>query len=254
VNNPDIDIPPDLINILQNANSVTVLTGAGISAESGIPTFRDAQTGIWVNYKPEELATLEAFRTNPQLVWDWYQWRRGLISMADPNPGHRVLAKMQNYFQEFSLITQNVDGLHQSAGSRNVIEMHGNIMRNKCFYCDRVINETLSQKSDEIPQCHHCGGLMRPDVVWFGENLSQETIQSAWDATEKCDVFFTIGTSALVQPAASLPVIALQNPATVIEINPLKTHFSDIATFHLQGKSGEILPILVEFTWKGETQ
>jgi NAD-dependent deacetylase len=244
-------ISPDLIKILREARFVTVLTGAGISAESGIPTFREAQTGLWEKYRPEDLATLRAFRVNPQLVWNWYQWRRKLISEAKPNPGHYALVQMQKHLSGFSLITQNVDGLHQSAGSTNVIELHGNIMRNKCFYCDKEVADSIPNTED-IPQCQRCGGTIRPDVVWYGESLPPKTIQSAWEATENCDVFFTIGTSALVQPAASFPTIALQNNATVIEINPHKTPFSDWATYHLQSKSGEILPLLVEKTWNCE--
>lgn len=223
--------------------------------ESGIPTFREAQTGLWSNYNPEDLATPKAFTTNPILVWEWYQWRRTIVSEAGPNPGHKALACMERIIatkgSNFTLITQNVDGLHQRAGSQNIIEIHGNINRNKCFVCDKVATGDFSG-NDQPPHCLHCGGLLRPNVVWFGENLPPNAIENALDAAKECDIFFSVGTSAWVQPAASLPMIALQTGATYVEINPNTTQISTLATYNLTGPSGEVLPRLVEKVWPGE--
>ena len=245
----NIKIPPDLIASLRDARQVTVLTGAGTSAESGVPTFREAQTGLWARFRPEDLATPGAFRANPQLVWDWYQWRRGLVSEAEPNPGHYALADIETSFtyhaSRFTLITQNVDGLHQRAGSQNVIELHGNINRTKCSQCGKIVSDWV-EPDNPPPRCPHCGGLLRPDVVWFGESLPPEAIQTAWQAAENCDVFFSIGTSAVVQPAASLPSIARQNGAVLVEVNPSPTPLTGLATYVLQSPSGEVLPALVE--------
>jgi NAD-dependent deacetylase len=247
-----VDFPAELLQTLQSAQFVAVLTGAGISAESGIPTFREAQTGLWAQYDPEELATPQAFRTNPELVWEWYQWRQEIVQQAKPNPGHYALAKMENQFTaqtaKFTLITQNVDGLHHRAGSQRIIELHGNINRSKCFDCGTLVEDDWST-SEQHPRCLHCNGLLRPDVVWFGEDLPPNALQAAWDTAQNCDVFFSIGTSALVQPAASLPVVALQKGATVIEINPDITNISILATFNLKGPAGEVLPELVEAVW-----
>ncbi len=248
----NIKIPPGLVDSLRGPHYMTVLTGAGISAESGVPTFREAQTGLWVHYRPEDLATPQAFRAAPQLVWDWYQWRRGLVSEAEPNPGHYALAEIETSFtchaSRFTLITQNVDGLHQRAGSQNVIELHGNIMRNKCLDCNRPAGAIghLSKVAKVVPHCPHCGGLLRPDVVWFGESLPPDALQAAWESAKNCDVFFSIGTSAVVQPAASLPIIARQNGAILVEVNPGPTPLTGLATYILQGLSGEVLPALVE--------
>ena len=247
-----IHIPPELAEILRSANHTAVLTGAGISAESGIPTFREAQTGLWAKYDPEELATPQAFSANPDLVWDWYQWRQEIVAQAVPNPGHYALAQMEAITTQngshFTLITQNVDGLHQRAGNQNIIELHGNINRSKCFDCG-TIAEDEHFTSDEHPRCIHCGGLLRPDVVWFGENLPPSALQAAWDVAQNCDVFFSIGTSAVVQPAASLPVVALQKGATVVEVNPNDTPITILAAYSLQGPSGKVLPELVKSVW-----
>ncbi len=242
------NIPEELVSRLRKANSITVLTGAGISAESGVPTFRDAQTGLWARYRAEDLATPEAFTKNPRLVWEWYTWRRELAAKAEPNPGHLALAEMENLVPGFSLITQNVDGLHQKAGSgvrSPVIELHGNIQRTKCFLENQLV-ESWEENGQAPPRCPRCGGMLRPDVVWFGEALPEEAMQSAWEATRKCEMFFTIGTSALVQPAASLPYIALQAGAYVVEINTTPTPISDQVDYVLVGRAGEILPALVK--------
>jgi len=238
-------IPAALIEQLRTTQHLAILTGAGTSAESGIHTFREEQTGFWAQYNPQELATPEAFQTNPQLVWDWYQWRRELIAQAQPNPGHFALAKMQAAFPQFTLVTQNVDGLHQRAGSQNVIELHGNIMRDKCFDCDVAI-KTKSPLTKAIACCPHCGGLARPDVVWFGEILNPDNLSLAWNTAQDCDTFLSIGTSSVVQPAASLPVTAQENGAVLVEINPMQTPVTRLADFVLQLPSGEILPQLLD--------
>jgi NAD-dependent deacetylase len=233
-----------LLQTLRQARKVVALTGAGVSAESGVPTFRDAQTGLWAQFKPEELATPRAFRKNPRLVWEWYEWRRQLVRDAKPNPAHVALAQMEAKFPEFTLVTQNVDGLHQRAGSRNVIEIHGNITRTKCFQEDTVVNE-WKDTDDVPPKCPRCGGLLRPDVVWFEEPLPEGPAENAFNASRECDVFLCIGTSALVYPAASLPLEALANQATVIEINPDPTPLSLKASHVLNGPAGTILPELL---------
>ena len=237
-------IPETLLHTLRQARKVVALTGAGVSAESGVPTFRDAQTGLWAQFKPEELATPRAFRKNPRLVWEWYEWRRQLVRNAKPNPGHLALAAMENNFPGFTLITQNVDGLHQRAGSRNVIEIHGNITRTKCFEEGTVVSEW--QESGEVPpKCPRCGGFLRPDVVWYEEALPEGPAEAAFHASRECDVFLCVGTSAIVYPAASLPLEALANQATVIEINPDATPLSPKAGYVLNGPAGIILPALL---------
>ncbi|MCK6627411.1 MAG: NAD-dependent deacylase [Anaerolineae bacterium] len=240
-------LPAQLIDELRQAGHIAVLTGAGISAESGVPTFRDAQTGLWARYSPEELATPQAFHRNPRLVWEWYAWRRELVAKAEPNPGHLALAQLEAYFSahngHFTLITQNVDGLHQQAGSQNVIELHGNINRTKCFE-EEVIVEAWPPTDDVPPACPYCGGYLRPDVVWFGENLSAAALVAASSAAQTCDVFLSIGTSGLVQPAASLPYLALRHGAVVVEINPDETPLTAQATYVFDGPAGQVLPIL----------
>ena len=241
-------IDPNLVHLLRNAHRIAILTGAGISKESGIPTFREAQTGLWENYESTQLATPQAFQRNPKLVWEWYLWRRSLVSQAEPNPGHFALVDMQKKVSSFTLITQNVDGLHQRAGSRNVIELHGNIMRTKCFENGHQVGEW--QENGQIPpNCPVCGGRLRPDVVWFGENLPTNALERAANAALNTDVFFSIGTSALVEPAASLPYLAKQSGAVLVEINLQKTPLTDDANFVFTGPSGTILPELVHQVW-----
>ncbi|SRR5581483_3879567 len=240
--------PEPLLRALRNARKVAALTGAGVSAESGVPTFRNAQTGLWAQFKPEELATPGAFLKNPRLVWEWYEWRRQLVQNAKPNPAHFALAEMENKFPGFTLITQNVDGLHQRAGSRKVIEIHGNITRTKCFQEDTVVTQ-WNETGEVPPKCPRCGGLLRPDVVWFEEALPEIPTEAAFAASRDCDVFLCIGTSAVVYPAASLPLEALQHQATVIEINPEVTPLTSRASYVLNGPAGEILPgLLTEVT------
>jgi len=243
-----MDFDLKMLEQICQAERVAALTGAGGSKESGIPTFREAQTGLWAQYEPTELATPHAFRRNPKLVWEWYEWRRGLVRQSQPNPGHYALAQMARKFPKFDLITQNVDGLHQLAGSEDVIELHGNIMRTKCFD-EEVVVDAWHEDGSIPPKCPRCGGLLRPDVVWFGESLPYDAIDRALDAAQLAEVFFSIGTSAVVEPAASLPRLAQQAGALVIEINPDRTPLTPLADFYLQGPSGEVLPRLVEQLW-----
>lgn len=241
-------IPRSLIEQLRLAHRVAVLTGAGVSAESGVPTFREAQTGLWSRYRPEELATPEAFLRNPRLVWEWYAWRRDLVSKAQPNEGHRALVQFEQRLPHFTLITQNVDNLHQRAGSGKrfpIIELHGNILRTKCYEENRVVSNW--QETGEVPpRCPHCGGKLRPDVVWFNEALPEQALRAAWEAAQTCQVFLSVGTSGIVQPAASLPYQALDSGAAVVEINPTDTPLTPIATFILSGPAGQVLPALLD--------
>lgn len=242
-----MEIPKALVDLLKTAVSVTVLTGAGISAESGVPTFRDAQTGLWAKYDPQELASPHAFRKDPQLVWEWYTWRRGLIAEAKPNPGHYALAELEKHVPEFTLITQNVDGLHEAAGSKNIIELHGNITKTKCFDHDHPVTHW---EDDRIPpHCPQCDSLLRPDVVWFGESLPAVGLYTAVNKARSCDLFLSIGTSSLVQPAASLPTAAIQAGIPTVEINPQRTPITAHMTFALTGPSGEILPQLIKMAF-----
>jgi NAD-dependent deacetylase len=236
-------ISADLLDRLASAGRVCVLTGSGVSAESGIPTFRDAQTGLWANFRPEELATADAFERNPELVWNWYQWRRDLVRMAKPNAAHEAIAEMELIFPEFSLISQNVDGLHQLAGNKKLIEFHGNILRTICSV-ERCEVDNFDPEAAP-PACPDCGAKLRPDVVWFGEPINPEYLERAYQDSSNCQVLFTIGTSAQVQPAAGLAETALQSGACVVEINPQRTILSDRVTFHLSGAASDILPILV---------
>jgi NAD-dependent deacetylase len=224
---------------------VTVLTGAGISAESGVPTFR-GQAGLWRSFRPEDLATPQAFRRDPALVWEWYDWRRGLIGSCGPNAAHRTLAEMAARLPDFTLITQNVDGLHQLAGSRHVLELHGNVWRTRCLGCDHVSEDRRVPLSEIPPHCPKCGGLLRPDVVWFGESLPSEALETAWTAAARCRLMLVIGTSAMVHPAASLPLVALQNGARLIEVNSAETPLSPHAHETLRGPAAELLPGLLQ--------
>jgi NAD-dependent deacetylase len=232
----------DLIRRLKSAKVVTILTGAGVSAESGIPTFRDPG-GIWEKFRPEQLANFEAFMSDPDFVWSWYQHRREIMRNVKPNSGHYALAEMENIFEDFNLITQNIDNLHRRAGSKKVTELHGNIERNYCVKCHKFFNEIdISQK--RVLKCE-CGGLIRPDVVWFGEMLPYNALNFAEECARRSEVFFTIGTSAEVYPAATLPLIAKQFNSYVVEINTKATVISDDVNEVIEGKSGEILHNLI---------
>jgi NAD-dependent deacetylase len=236
-------LPPGLIDAMRSAGRTVVLTGSGVSAESGVPTFREAQTGLWARFDPQELATPEAFERDPKLVWDWYGWRRKLVAEASPNQGHAAISEMEHLFSDFTLITQNVDGLHARAGSREVIELHGNILRTKCSVEGTIVEDY--EEKETPPSCPSCGAPLRPDVVWFGEMLPYEALDAASEAARGADVFFSIGTSSLVFPAAALPFEAVENQATLVEINPGETPLTPHADYALRGPAGEILPRLV---------
>jgi NAD-dependent deacetylase len=240
--------PPALINALRAAHTITVLTGAGISAESGIPTFRDSQTGLWAKYDPHELATPEAFANNPGLVLDWYRWRYSLVMQSKPNPGHYALATMEQHVSHLTLITQNIDGLHRTAGSHNIIELHGNISQLRCTKDSTVVDHW---PQETLPPCTQCGSLLRPNVVWFGESLPVDALKAALDASVHCDVFMSIGTSGVVEPAASLPYEALRSKAVVIEINPTPTPLTVYVPYHFPYPAGMVLPGLVQAAWPG---
>ena len=236
-------IPRELRQILRDAERVTVLTGSGVSAESGVPTFREAQTGLWERFDPQELATPEAFERDPGLVWDWYAWRRKLAAQSAPNPGHVALAEMQDLDDGFTLVTQNVDGLHQRAGSRDVIELHGNIGRTRCSVEGGEVEEY--DESGSPPVCPSCGAPLRPAVVWFGEMLPPVALDAASEAVRGADLFFSVGTSSLVYPAAALSYEALENGATLVEINPGETPLTPHADYALRGRAGDVLPRLI---------
>lgn len=241
-------IQPNLIARVRMSHRVVVLTGAGVSQESGLRTFRDAQTGLWAQYKPTDLASPDAFARDPKLVWDWYAWRREAIKAVRPNAGHYALAQMEKHIPQFTLITQNVDGLHRMAGNQNVLELHGNIQRVRCADC-YTFTEIWDDDTEAVPRCKVCGGLLRPDVVWFGEALPRDQLEAAVEAARACEVFFSIGTSGVVQPAASLAFAAHNRGATVVEINVEPTPLTPKVNYALHGKSGEILPRLVEAIW-----
>ena len=207
---------------------VIVFTGAGVSAESGIPTFR-GKDGLWNKFKPEELATPEAFFRNPKLVWEWYDWRRQLIAKAHPNEAHKIIAKMEKEIEDFYLITQNVDGLHQKAGSEKVVELHGNIWKVRCVDCGYETYDYRTPLPEIPPKCEKCGGLLRPGVVWFGESLPADALEKAYELSRESHIFIVVGTSGVVYPAAQLPYIAKENGAQVIEVNPEETPISRIA-------------------------
>jgi NAD-dependent deacetylase len=228
---------------LKQARSIAVLTGAGVSAESGVPTFR-GNNGLWKQYRAEELATPGAFARDPKLVWEWYDWRRGLIAQAKPNAGHRALVDLEKRVPSFTLITQNVDGLHGLAGSRNVLEVHGSIWSVRCTSCERTRLDRRTPLPEIPPKCE-CGALLRPGVVWFGEALPPKVWQDAETAARTAEVFLLIGTSAVVYPAAGLAQIAKASGARVVEINIAETVLSDAIDQFLQGPSGELLPQLI---------
>jgi len=234
-------------DILRRATRVTALTGAGVSAESGVPTFRGSD-GLWEGHRIEEVATPFAFRRDPSLVWKFYNQRRANLMTVQPNAGHFALVEMEiRHFPDdrFAVITQNVDGLHRAAGSQRVFEVHGNLRRTRCTKCHIVEHRGLEVLGD-LPACPHCGGLLRPDIVWFHEMLPEDVWEAAAMATATCDAFLVIGTSAVVYPAAGLIEAAKRAGAQVIEINLVETDASETVDVGLYGKSGEILPELVK--------
>jgi NAD-dependent deacetylase len=240
-----MEIPTDLRNALASASMVTAFTGAGISAESGVPTFRSAG-GLWKKMKPEELASMDGFLRNPGLVWEWYAERKRIIADVMPNPGHKALAQMQDLFPRFAVVTQNIDNLHRRAGSRVVHELHGNIERNYCMECGRNYTNEAVLAMEGVPTCIDCKGRIRPDVVWFGEGLPEDEWEAGVKASEYADVFFSIGTSAVVYPAASLPLMAKRAGALLVEVNPEPTPLTPDVDVFLQGPAGAVLPAVFE--------
>jgi len=238
-----IQIDKGLIDILTESESIVFFTGAGISSESGIPTFR-GKDGIWNKLKPEELANFNAFIRNPDMVWEWYNHRKKIIHEAQPNAAHLTIAEIQNHFKDVSVITQNIDNLHRRAGSKKIYELHGNIERNFCINCKKFYNEE-PDFSKGVPKCE-CGGLIRPDVVWFGEYLPEDQFLGGEKAAITSDVFFVVGTSAVVYPAAGLVYTAKQSGSTIVEINIEETPLTSIADYSYFGKAGEILPVIFE--------
>lgn len=243
---------------LSAATSVCVLSGAGVSAESGVPTFR-GENGLWKNHKPETLATPQAFRRNPRLVWEWYDWRRSLIRECHPNAGHVSLARFALGPRSVQIVTQNVDGLHEQA-ARDVagesdpspalpLELHGSIFRVKCTACTYSLphrNSIATEAVEDLPSCPACSNLLRPAVVWFGESLDSAVLSSAFQAASEASVCLVIGTSALVHPAASVPLATLDSGGVLIEVNPTETPLTGACEFVLRGGSGDVLPQLLE--------
>jgi NAD-dependent deacetylase len=246
---PSREPPPALIERLRHARSVVALTGAGVSAESGVPTFRDALTGLWANYDPRKLATPGGFARDPKLVWDWYAERRERIGQIRPNPGHFALVEIERRVPDFLLVTQNIDGLHAKAGTTRLVELHGNIGRVKCSREHRVVNRWDEPLDDLPPRCPACGSFLRPDVVWFEEMLPPNALAEAEDAAEQCELLLVVGTSAEVYPAAALPLHAKRAGATIVEVNPEETPLSDQADYVLRAPAGTALPALVAAAW-----
>jgi NAD-dependent deacetylase len=238
----------NLVGELREARAVVVLTGAGVSAESGIPTFRDAMEGLWAKYDPSQLATPEAFDRDSEIVTRWYDWRREKCATAKPNPAHLALARLEEHLatpeRGFTLLTQNVDRLHQAAGSRNVVELHGTLWVWRCTRCGIEREERTVPFQEYPPRCA-CGGARRPAVVWFGEMLPEQALKQAHDALATCDFFFSVGTSAVVEPAANFIYSVRHRGAKTVEINRDATPISRVVDWSLLGKAGEVLPELV---------
>jgi NAD-dependent deacetylase len=240
---------------LARARFVAVLSGAGISKESGLPTFREAQTGLWSRYDPEQLATPDAFKQNPDLVWGWYMYRRDLVQAAKPSAGHNALAQLEQLLDHVVIVTQNVDGLHTMAGSREVVELHGSLSRFKCSAAcqgEPTLIDLTRVPYDKVhaPKCPACRAPIRPDVIWFGEPLPSVVLERATRAAAGCDVMLVVGTSGVVQPAASLPGRAREAGGLIIEINPEPSHITPSADIFLQGTSGSLLPRIVSHLWQ----
>src|SRR5712671_3409288 len=238
-------ISPELRERFAQANNILVLTGAGISAESGVPTFRGGgNRAIWKGMPFDVISSAGMLARDLPAVWEWFNYRRGLLASLKPNPAHEAIARWQTRFQDLTLVTQNIDGLHQAAGSRNVTELHGNIWRARCFECSSRHDVRELNCNTGVPVCLDCGGNLRPDVVLFGEMLPTGAFEDAAMRAQSCDLCFVIGTSAVVYPAASIPEIARSASAYVVEVNPEPTPLSDLCDEVLTGKAGEILPLL----------
>ncbi|MDI6103469.1 NAD-dependent deacylase [Actinoplanes sp. NEAU-A12] len=244
----------DAAKVLAEARRVVVLTGAGISAESGVPTFRDSLTGLWERYDAQALATPQAFDDDPDLVWGWYEWRRCLIERVRPNPGHEAVAAIEARAPHTVVVTQNVDDLHERAGSAAPIHLHGSLFTPRCATCSRPAAVTACDEPEEgrrlaPPRCGQCAGPIRPGVVWFGEALSEEALETAVQEATECDVLLTVGTSGLVYPAAEIPRVAAMFGGTVIQVNPQPTPLDATAAINLHGSAATVLPALVKAAW-----
>ena len=240
-----MEIPTSLIEKLKTAKSLMFFTGAGISAESGIETFR-GKGGLWNKMSAQELASFDGFMKNPNLVWEWYQYRRNIVRETSPNNAHKTIAELEKHYPEVTVVTQNVDNLHRRAGSSNILELHGNIERNFCMDCKTFYGVEKFIEAEEVPKCEKCGGMIRPDVVWFGEMLPQGIFAEAETKGERSDFCFIVGTSAVVYPAAYIPISAKAGGATLVEINIEPTNISDQVEYSLMGKAGEVLPRILE--------
>ncbi|MCK5455702.1 MAG: NAD-dependent deacylase [Melioribacteraceae bacterium] len=240
-----MEIPTSLIEKLKSANSILFFTGAGISAESGIETFR-GKGGLWNKMSAQELASFDGFMKNPNLVWERYQYRRKIVHDTGPNPGHITIAEFEKYYDMVTVVTQNVDNLHRRAGSSSILELHGNIERNFCIDCKTFYGVEKFLESEEAPKCEKCGGMIRPDVVWFGEMLPQDIFAEAERKAAESDICFIVGTSAVVYPAAYIPISAKEAGATLVEINLEPTNISNQVDYSLIGKAGEVLPKIFE--------
>ncbi|MEU4677830.1 NAD-dependent deacylase [Micromonospora sp. NPDC023737] len=254
----DSALPREAGELLGDARRVVVFTGAGISAESGVPTFRDDLTGLWARFDPQRLATAEAFHADPDLVWGWYEWRRARVSRAEPNAGHRAISIIQNRAPECSVVTQNVDDLHERAGSHGVIHLHGSLFAPRCVAAAHPatfapVSEIATPDEGRRvppPRCPSCAALVRPGVVWFGEALPEAALTAAVEAAAACDVLLTVGTSGVVYPAAEIPGVAARVGATVIQVNPEPTPLDRVATINLRGTAAHVLPALVASAWQ----
>lgn len=246
-----MQVPEEVVKAVAEAKHLVIFTGAGVSAESGMPTFRDALTGLWSNFDPMRLATPEAFLHDPPLVWGWYEWRRQLLLEVKPNPAHLALTQLAKKVPKLTIITQNIDDLHERAGSHDVLHLHGSIFEPRCFKCSRPytfkgVPAMEEEQALEPPSCSHCDGLIRPGVVWFGESLPQAEMEAAFAAAEDCDCLLSIGTSGVVQPAAQLPLVAADAGALVAHINPEAVAVGSNKEFSLVGKAGDLLPQLLK--------
>lgn len=254
--NATVTIQQNLIVALQEAKHVVVFTGAGVSAESGIPTFRDALTGLWERFDAEDLATPSAFIKDRELVWGWYEWRRMKVLRSQPNPAHIAIAELAKLVPKLTVVTQNVDDLYERAGSTDVLHLHGTLHSPRCFTCGQphILPPSIPEEPEGgrrlcPPSCSHCGGSIRPGVVWFGEDLAENELHRAFAAAKECDVLFAIGTSGLVQPAARIPALAKQAGAKVVQVNPTSTQLDDACTWSLRGTAGNVLPRLLQMAF-----
>ncbi|MET7400717.1 NAD-dependent deacylase [Dactylosporangium sp. NPDC005572] len=244
--------------LLARARRVVVFTGAGISAESGVPTFRDDLTGLWARFDAEQLATPEAFHADPDLVWGWYEWRRARVARAVPNAGHLAVAAIEARVPHVVVVTQNVDDLHERAGSRDPVHLHGSLFAPRCIGASGHPAQVTALADGDgpipPPRCAECGWLVRPGVVWFGEALPEDALNAAVHAAARCDVLLTVGTSGVVYPAAEIPLVAARAGATLVQVNPEPTPLDPFCDVSLRGTAAQVLPALVSAAWDGSVQ